>query len=134
MKSFLITGSVIMLLISCSKNDIPVRENMLINKSFVYLYYPNIQDCMDSQTDPDFFINCHQQVDFYSGKRVEIMLTDIYYRGTYKIMGDLIVLTFEPGPEIPDGEIIFQMLNPAKLLHSESGTVWKKVSGNSIWD
>lgn len=88
---------------------------------------------MDAQPDPDFFINCHQQVDFYSENKVEIMLTDIYYRGTYKIMGDLVVLSFEPGPEIPDGEIIFQFLNPAKLYHLEYGTVWKKVSGNSIW-
>lgn len=133
MKNTLITFCIIMLLGSCSKNDVPVRENMLKNKSFVYLYYPTLKDCLDAQPDPDFFINCHQQVDFYSEKRVEIMLTDIYYRGTYEILGNLVVLSFEPGPEIPDGKIIFQMLNPAKLLHVEYGTVWKKISGNSIW-
>ncbi len=134
MKNILITCCTIMLLGSCSKNDVPLKENMLANKSFVYLYYPTWQECLDAQPDPDFFINCHQQVDFYPGKIVDIMLTDIYYRGSYSIMGNYVVLTFEPGPEIPDGEIIFQMLNPAKLLHLENGRVWKKISGNSIWE
>ncbi len=123
-----------MLFGACTKSDILVREKMLVNKSFVYLYFPTLKDCMAAQPDPDFFINCHQQVDFYPNERVEIMLSDIYYQGTYKIMGNLVVLTFEPGPEIPDGEIVFQMLNPAKLLHLEYGKVWKKISGNSIWE
>jgi len=93
-----------------------------------------MKECMDAQPDPDFFLNCHQQVDFYPGNKVEIMLSDIYYRGKYQIFGNLVILTFEPGPEIPEGEIIFEMLNPAKLLNLENGTVWKKVSGNSIWN
>lgn len=119
---------------SCTTIDVPVRENMLKNKSFVYLYYPTLDECLEAQPDPDFFINCHQQVDFYSNYRAEIMLTDIYYRGTYSIHGNLIVLTFEPSSEIPDGEILFQMINPTKLLHLEYGSVWKKISGRSIWE
>lgn len=134
MKNIVINCCIIMLLGSCSPHAIPVKENMLKNKSFVYLYYPTLKDCMDAQPDPDFFINCHQQVDFYPDNKAEIMLSDIYYRGTYRIMGNLIVLTFEPSHEIPEGEIIFEMLNPAKLLHLEQGTVWKKISGKSIWN
>lgn len=123
----------LILLGSCSPQATPVREKMLVNKSFVYLYFKNQKECMEAQPDPDFFINCHQQVDFYENNVVDLMLSDIYYRGTYQIMGDLVVLSFEPGPEIPDGEIVFEMLNPAKLLFLEHGTVWKKLSGNSIW-
>jgi len=134
MKKVLTACCILMLFGACTKSDILVREKMLVNKSFVYLYFPTLKDCMAAQPDPDFFINCHQQVDFYPNERVEIMLSDIYYQGTYKIMGNLVVLTFEPGPEIPDGEIVFQMLNPAKLLHLEYGKVWKKISGNSIWE
>ena len=133
MKNFIFNCCIILLFGSCSPNAVPVKENMLKNKSFVYLYFPTYEDCMNAQPDPDFFINCHQQVDFYANNRADIMLTDIYYRGTYRITGNLVVLSFEPGPEIPDGEIIFEMLNPTKLLHLEYGTVWKKVSGNSIW-
>lgn len=89
---------------------------------------------MDSQPEPDFFENCHQQVDFYKDNKVEIMLTDIYWRGTYSLQGNLVILKFDPNYEIPDGEIIFEIINPAKILNSENGTVWKKISGNSIWN
>jgi len=130
----IILSCVVMLLTACSPHAVPFKEKMLVNKSFVYLYYPSVKDCMDAQPDPDFFLNCHQQVDFYPNNIVEIMLSDIYYRGTYLLRGNLVILTFEPGPEIPDGEIIFEILNPAKLLYLENGTVWKKVSGNSIWN
>lgn len=107
---------------------------MLKNKSFIYLYFPTYEDCLAAQPDPDFFINCHQQVDFYDNNRVDIMLSDIYYRGTYRILGNIVILTFEPGPEIPDGEVIFEILNPTKLLHLEYGTVWKKINGQTIWE
>lgn len=89
---------------------------------------------MENQPEPDFFINCHQQVDFYKDNIVDIMLTDIIWRGTYRIEGNIVILSFEPSYEIPDGEIIFEIINPAKLLHTEHGTVWKKISGNSIWN
>jgi len=134
MKNITFCAFILLLLGSCTPHAVPIKEKMLVNKSFVYLYYPSMKKCMDAQPDPDFFLNCHQQVDFYPNNRVDIMLSDIYYRGTYQIMGNLVVLTFEPGPEIPEGEIIFEMLNPAKLLYLENGTVWKKVSGNSIWN
>lgn len=133
MKNFIYKCCIILLLGACSHNAIPAKDSMLKNKSFVYLYYPTLKDCLEAQPDPDFFLNCHQQVDFYPDNRAEIMLTDIYYRGTYSILGNLVVLTFDPAPEIPDGEITFELLHPNKLLHLEYGTVWKKVSGNSIW-
>ena len=134
MKNIFTICCVIMLFGSCSPHGMPVKEKMLINKSYVHLFFETQKECMDSQPDPDFFINCHQQVDFYKDNVVDIMLSDIYYRGTYQIFGNLVVLTFEPGPEIPDGEIVFEMINPAKLLHLEHGNVWKKVSGNSVWE
>lgn len=89
---------------------------------------------MDAQPEPDFFQNCHQQVDFYNNNRVEIMLTDIYYQGTYRIQGDTVLLLFEPSTEIPDGMMIFEIVSPTRLIYSENGTVWKKISGKSIWD
>jgi len=75
----LITGVLsILVLVSCSPGGLPAKDNMLKNKSFVHLYYPSEKECMDSQPNPDFFQNCHQQVDFYKNNRVEIMFTDIY--------------------------------------------------------
>lgn len=134
MKKIFTCVCLIFLMGACSKVDIPVKENMLKNKSFVFLYYPTLKECLDSQADPDFFENCHQQVDFFRNQRVEIMLSDIYYRGNYKIMGNQIVLTFPVSHEIPDGIIIFEMLHPTRLLKLDNGTIWKKLSGNSIYN
>ncbi|QED37034.1 hypothetical protein FK178_04615 [Antarcticibacterium arcticum] len=123
----------VLLLGACTPVPPPFRENILANKTYVYLFFSTEKECMENQPDPDFFINCHQQVDFYKNNIVEIMLTDIIWRGTYKIEGNIVILSFESSYEIPDGEIIFEIINPAKLLLTENGTVWKKVSGNSIW-
>lgn len=124
----------ILVLVSCSPGGLPAKDNMLKNKSFVHLYFESEKECLDSQPNPDFFQNCHQQVDFYKNNRVELMLSDIYYQGTYRMEGNLVILEFEPSPEIPDGIVIFEMVNPTKLIHSESGTVWKKMSGKSIYN
>ena len=62
------------------------------------------------------------------------MLTDIIWIGEYKLEGDTIILTFEPSSEIPDGEIIFEIVNPTQLLKSDDQTIWKKMNGNSIWN
>jgi len=62
------------------------------------------------------------------------MLSDILWNGEYKLEGNTIILTFEPNSEIPDAEIIFEILNPSKLLKTDDQTIWKKMNGNSIWN
>ena len=127
-------SAAILFLCSCSHTPPPSRDNMLKNKTFVYLFFATEKECLESQHDPDFFENCHQQVDFYKNNVVEIMLSDIIYRGKYTIKGSTVVLTFENIPEIPNGEIIFEILNPAQLRRVDNNTVWKRISGNSIWN
>lgn len=119
---------------ACSRVAPPAKDNMLKNKSFVYLFFSTEKECLKNQPEDDFFMNCHQQVDFYPNNNVEIMLTDIVWRGKYETQGNTVILTFEPNHEIPDGEILFEMLNPAKIIKTDNGTVWKKISGNSIWN
>lgn len=106
---------------------------MLKNKSFVYLFFETEKECYENQPEPDFFQNCHQQVDFYDENMVELMLTDIIWRGTYHMEGSRVILNFEPNYEIPDGEVVFEVINGSKLLRTDNDTVWKKISGNSIW-
>src|SRR5680860_457816 len=113
--------SVIYLLIlivisACSQVGITGRENIFKNKTFVHLYFETEEECIASQPEPDFFYNCNQQLDFLKDKKVQIMLT------------------FEPNSEIPDGKIIFEILNPTKLLKTDDHTIWKKMNGNSIWN
>jgi len=62
------------------------------------------------------------------------MLTDILWNAEYKLEGGTIVLTFKPNNEIPNGEIIFEILNPTKLLRTDDRTIWKKMNGNSIYN
>lgn len=124
----------VLVLVSCSPGGLPAKENMLKNKSFVHLYFQTEKECMDAQPEPDFFQNCHQQVEFFKNNRVEIMLSDIYYQGTYSIQGNNVVLLIESNVEIPDGVIIFEIINPTRLKYIENGSVWKKMSGNSIWN
>lgn len=131
--------SVIFLLVlvaitACSQVGTSARETMFTNKSFVHLYFETEEECLASQPEPDFFYNCHQQLDFLKYKKVQIMLSDIIWIGEYKLEGARIILNFEPNNEIPDGEIIFEILNPTKLLKTDDQTIWKKMNGNSIWN
>lgn len=122
---------------ACSRVPPPAKDNMLKNKSFVFLFFSTEEECLESQPEEGFFYNCHQQVDFYKDNNVEIMLTDIIYRGKYEIQGNTVILIFEPSYEIPNGIVLFEILNGAKLLEInqevEEVKIWKKISGNSIW-
>ncbi|MFO7719690.1 MAG: hypothetical protein R6W85_04530, partial [Gillisia sp.] len=97
---------ILMLIPACSQVGTSARENMFQNKSFVHLYFETEKECMDAQPEPDFFYNCHQQIDFMKNKKVRIMLTDILWDGTYQVQGDLLILKFTPNFEIPTGEIL----------------------------
>lgn len=119
---------------ACSQVGITGRENIFKNKTFVHLYFETEEDCLEAQPEPDFFYNCHQQLDFLKDKKVQIMLSDILWIGEYKLEGDTIILTFEPNFEIPSGEIIFEIGSPTTLLKSDDQTIWKKMNGNSIWN
>lgn len=120
-------------IIACSQVGTSARENMFKNKTFVHLYFETEEECLASQPEPDFFYNCHQQLDFLKDKKVQIMLTDILWVGEYKLEVDKIILTFEPNNEIPDGKITFEILTPTVLLKTDEQTIWKKMNGNSIW-
>lgn len=135
MKAKTVISLLILIVISaCSQVSITGRENIFKNKTFVHLYFETEEECIASQPEPDFFYNCHQQLDFLKDKKVQIMLTDILWIGEYKLEGDAIILTFEPNNEIPNGEIIFEILTPTKLLKTDDSTIWKKVNGNSIYN
>lgn len=129
---FLYAG--ILMVLSCTNVPLPAKENIFKNKVFVHLYFSTEKECIEAQPDPDFFINCHQQLDFLGNNEVHIMLTDIIYIGTYEVSGKYLIVYVENSPEIPEGEIIFEIVNPTKLIKLDDKTMWKKVSGNSIWN
>jgi len=135
MKPKSVISLLILIVISaCSQVATTGRENIIKNKSFVHLYFETEEECIASQPEPDFFYNCHQQLDFLKDKKVQIMLTDILWIGDYKLEGDTIIMTFENNYEVPDGELIFEILNPNQLLKTDDRTIWKKINGNSIYN
>ncbi len=133
MKTTLFLGSLLFLFISCSKSENPGNSKRFQGTTFIHLLFPTEEDCMAAQPDPDFFLNCHQQLDFINNNEVQIMLTDIVWRGTYTIEGDQIIMHFEHAYEIPEQEIHFKILSASKLLNLQEGNVWNKMKGKSIW-
>lgn len=124
----------ILLLISCSPGENSSKEEMLINTTYVHLFFASEKECLDAQPEPGFFYNCHQQLDFYQNNNVEIMLSDIIWRGNYETENNTVILTFEPNYDIPNGEIRFEIFNSLWLVNLENETLWKKVTGDSIWE
>lgn len=126
---------VIMLVLhsGCSRVESGAAENKYKNQTFIHLYFETEEDCLAAQP-PDFFINCHQQVDFLDNNRVHLMLSDIIWEGEYSVERRMIILSFEPNFEIPTGEVYFQEVNGSTLIKVDDNTQWKKMRGNSIWD
>ncbi|WP_081211706.1 hypothetical protein [Salegentibacter sediminis] len=120
-------------LISCNKLSAPGKDKQFEGKSYVRLFFNSEEECMAAQP-PDFFINCHQQIDFLKDNEVEIMLSDIIWRGTYKVINKKIIISMEPNFEVPSGEIIFLVKNNTLLIKSDDKTEWRKMKGNSIWN
>ncbi len=49
--------------LSCS-NDKNSGDSELAGKTFDYLFFETEQECIDAQTNPDFFTNCHEEIEF----------------------------------------------------------------------
>lgn len=122
-----------LILSGCSRLETGAAENKYKNQTFIHTYFDTEEDCLAAQP-PDFFINCHQQLDFLDNNRVQFMLTDIIWEGEYSVKRKIIVLTFEPNFEIPSGEVYFQQVNGSLLIKMDDNTQWKKMRGTSIWD
>ena len=119
---------------ACSKIPPPVKNHILKNQTYVYLFFETEEECLENQPDPDFFINCFQQVDFLENNEVRLILTDIIHNGIYKVESNNIIITLEPNYEVPNGVLIFEFLNPNLIYNLENNTYWKRVRGNSVWN
>jgi hypothetical protein len=117
----------------CERNDLPKDKVSVENETFIYLYFKTEQDCLDAQTT-DFFINCHSEIKFLENGLAEITLTDIIWRGEYTVKKKNIIVTFEDNHEVPEGTLVFQIINKSKIKRLDDDTVWKKMTGDSIWD
>jgi hypothetical protein len=117
----------------CERSEHPKDTIELENETFVYLHFKTEQQCLDAQPS-DFFINCHSEISFLENGLAEIILTDIIWRGEYKVIKKNIILTFNDNPEVPQGTLVFQIINSSKLKKADDKTIWNKMNGDSIWD
>ncbi|WP_010227620.1 hypothetical protein [Gillisia marina] len=115
----------------CERSEHPKGTIDLENETFVYLHFKTEQQCLDSQHS-DFFINCHSEISFFENGLAEIILTDIIWRGEYSVINKNIILRFENNPEVPQGTLVFEIINDSKLKKIDDKTIWNKMNGNSI--
>lgn len=125
--------SIFFMISFCEKNDLPKDDISLENETYVYRYFKTEQHCMDSQPT-DFFINCHAELRFLENGLAEIMLTDIIWRGEYTVFRKNIIVIFEESNEIPEGKLVFEIMNHSKIKKVDDKTIWVKMTGDSIWD
>lgn len=117
----------------CERNDLPKDKFNLENETFIYLHFKTEKQCLDSQPT-DFFINCHSEITFMENGFVEIILTDIIWRGEYTVVNKSIIITFEYNHEVPGETLVFQIINNSKIKRVDNKTVWERMTGDSIWD
>ena len=114
---------------SCSKDN-DASDSALAGKTFDHLLFETQQQCLAAQTNPDFFINCHEEIEFTGDDSAVIMLQDILYNVDYTLDGNKIIVSF---PGDPSATLTFEKTNNASLKLLGDGTVWNKRIGNSIW-
>ncbi len=117
----------------CERNDLPKDKFNLEDETFIYLHFKTEKQCLDSQPT-DFFINCHSEITFMENGFVEIILTDIIWRGEYTVVNKSIIITFEYNHEVPGETLVFQIINNSKIKRVDNKTVWERMTGDSIWD
>lgn len=117
----------------CERDDFPKKDLELENETFIYLHFKTEKQCLDAQPS-DFFINCHSELTFLENNKAEIILTDIIWRGDYQIIKKNIIINFHNNPEIPEGSLVFKIINNSKLKKVDDNTMWNRKNGESIWD
>lgn len=120
------------LTLGCSKEEEDPHYEFA-GKTFDHLYYETEEECMDAQPDPDFFLNCHQQLDFLDDEHVEIMLTDIIYATTYSIENNQITVYATPHSYEFRENLVFEIINASTLKLVRDNTIWKERQGTSPW-
>tara|TARA_R100000935_G_C2722768_1_gene118635 strand:+ start:53 stop:457 length:405 start_codon:yes stop_codon:yes gene_type:complete len=117
----------------CEREEHVKNDRNFENQTFVHKYFKTEKQCMDAQNS-DFFINCHAQLNFLEHGEAEIMVTDIIWRGNYKVIKNTIILNFPHNFELPEETLVFKILNNEKLKRIDDNTIWEKLNGDSLWE
>lgn len=123
-----IIGAVVLLVSGCD-TFAPGRTHFAEPRLYAHDFFASFEECEAAQPDPGFWINCSQTAAFCPGGRVELMLTDIVHRGTYRVEGRRVTLRFTDNPEV-ESRVVFSLSPDEQSMdHHPSGTRWTRKRG-----
>jgi hypothetical protein len=111
----------------CKKED---KGHDLTGQRFIHLLTATEQQCQVLFTT--YGVNCFQEISFTSRHEVNIMLTDIVWKGTYWFGDNMLHLQFGPNLMSQRGKIDMEFLNPNMLKGLDR--TWKRYKGPTTWD
>lgn len=77
-------------------------------QKFVNLLFPDQASCTQfQQSTGGMVFNCHQSIEFKENNVVDMMVTDILNRGSYKQAGDIIMISFEGPNDVQWTRVLF---------------------------
>lgn len=128
MKKYLLLSIAVLSLLSCS-NDKNSGSSELIGKTFDHRFVETEEECIASQTNPDFYTNCHEQIRFIDNETAEIMITDMMLIVNYTVEDNKITIIFSPS-----STMVFEKINNSTLKLLSNNTIWNKRTGTSVWN
>ncbi len=132
MKNLSIYILLLVLFLGCS-SDSTFTDSDLIGKTFDHLFFSTLKECRAAQPDPNFFINCHQELEILNQKELTIVLTDIVNQTEYQLRGNLLIIKASNTTEFAN-DLVFEILDEQTLRRSGANTIWNERLGASPWD
>jgi len=84
--------------------------------------FHTLEECLAAQ-NPDFFVNCYQEVDFCPDGSAIIIVTDIQEPGSY-VVGDGVIETYWPDAVEAPAELGFKPVSPQHLVDDIKNWDW----------
>ena len=119
---------------NCSNDDDNSQQSELIGKTFDHLFFETEQECIDAQSDPDFFINCHQELSINDNENAEIILTDIIYSVKYSVENDKLIIHSNATTFEFQNDLTFELINITSLKLLSNNSTWNERVGNTLWN
>jgi hypothetical protein len=89
----------------------------------------SLEECAAVQPNPDAWGNCWRTATFCPDGSARLMVTDIINVGIYKVNGQTVELSFQPGSEVPEEGLRFTLASDRRsATFDPTGDVWQ------LWD
>ena len=134
MKNYFLILFIGITLFNCSSDDDNSQQSELIGKTFDHLFFETEQECIDAQSDPNFFINCHQELSIIDNENAEMILTDNIYAVKYSIENGKLIIHSNATTAEFQNDLIFELINISSLKLISNNSIWNERIGNTLWN